>query len=266
MLRPPTENLSIKLLDPRIDEPAIHCALSHLKLQLLKDGGTRTVWKSALSDHSPVIIKCRSAGHFSFLRSTVGQSPMQNELRGLRSLALLNIPASKPIAYIRAAHCEAIVLSYVPGPTLLEVLSSRRLTIPQEISLCRAVASEICSLLRASYFNRDNKPSNLIVVGDFSSPSIAVIDAAGIKSSLGRTFALRLMLASLYIEPHGTWNTVRNSLCMRMLVIISKELGARSQDTRRESRNLWRLVQNQVEYHGNPRPTHDPMIVPSPEP
>ncbi len=265
MLRPPTDNLSIKLFDPVIDESSIHRALSHPNPHLLKDGGSRTVWKSALSDNSPVIIKCRAKSSLSFLRMSISRSPLQNELRGLRALASLNILASKPIAYIRAADSEAIVLSYISGPTLLELISWHPLTITQEKALCRALATQIRAVLRASHFNRDNKPSNLIVTGDFTNPSIAIIDAAGIQSSFGHTFALRLMLASLYIEPYGCKNTIRNALCMRMLHAVVLELGASSQDARRDARNLWRIVQNQIEYHGDPVPRHLPMIIPSPE-
>lgn len=264
MLRPPTDNLSIKLFDQAIDDPALRRALSHPKMQLLKDGGRRTVWKSLLSDNSPVIIKCRSIGPIEFLRGAIGRSPLQNELRGLRTLASLNIRASIPLAYIRAEKCEAIILSFISGPTLLEMVAWHRLTIAQENALCRAVAAQICTILRTSHYNRDNKPSNLIVTGDFSNPSIAIIDAAGIKSSLGRTFALRLMLSLLYLEPRGTRIPVRSALCMRMLHAVAFELGASSQDARRDVRSLWRIVQNQIEYHGDPTPRHDPMIIPSP--
>lgn len=266
MLRPPTDNPSIKIFDPAIDESTIRAVLTLPDAQIIKDDSERSVIKSALADGSPIIVKCRRfRGFSSFIRRTFWHSPLQNEIRGLRTLAKLDIPTSVPLAYIRGGTCEAIVLRYIPGPTLFEVLAGPPLAIAQEHALCRAVAIEICSLLRAGHFNRDSKPSNLIVVGDLSNPAIAIIDAAGIKASQGYTFALRLMLASLYIEPRGTRNTVRRALCMRMLHATVSELGASSQDTRRDARNLWRVVQNHIKYHGDFRPTHDPMIIPSPE-
>lgn len=265
MLRPPADNSSIKILDSAIDDSTIRAVLTLPDAHILKDDADRSVIKTALADGSPIIVKCRRfRGFSSFVRRTFRHSPLQNEIRGLRTLARLNIPTSVPLAYIRGSTCEAIVLRYIPGPTLFEVLAGPPLTVAREQALCRAVAVEICTLLRAGYFNRDSKPSNLIVVGDFSNPAISIIDAAGIKSSQGHTFALRLMLASLYIEPRGTKNTVRNALCMRMLHATVRELGASSQDARRDAHNLWRVVQNHIEYHGDPRPTHDPMIIPSP--
>ena len=266
MLRPPSDNPSIRLFDRTIDAASIHRALTHPAMQLLQDGGTRTVWKSALFDNSPVIIKCReNSSKASGFRRLFRISPHDTELRGLRRLLRLGIPTSTPLARVVAPDHDCLVLKYVPGPTLLEVLAGPPLTISQEKALCRAVGDVVIALILKNFYYRDNKPSNLIVLDHETAPRIAIIDAVGIRYQ--HPFYLTGshlvdMLASLYLEPRGVGITIRRTLTMRLLHGYADAFNAAVPFGDSFRRDMWEFARTVIEKHGDPTPKVNPLAAP----
>jgi tRNA A-37 threonylcarbamoyl transferase component Bud32 len=146
-----------------------------------------------------------------------------------------------------------LVMEHIPGPTALECLADRSLHILDQHALASALGRQIRALDDAGLYNRDHKPSNLILA-DHHADNLTVIDTVAIR----RGRSPQRMLASLVIEPLGCGLSIRRSLAMRTLTAF---LGLAGFDPRCRARRdgLWRDVQARIRAHGDPTPRTDPL-------
>jgi hypothetical protein len=145
------------------------------------------------------------------------------------------------------------------------VLSAR-----EEHNLARALARQLVALTLAGRYNRDHKPSNLIILDSGApDPRPAIIDTVAIKELRPwRRADLYHMFASLVIEPMGCGCPPRRPLMMRVLVEHQRELLRRIPDllppdpaTRRAARHMdWMRIAGIVAEHGDPTPRVRPAL------
>ncbi|HZW07018.1 MAG TPA: hypothetical protein VFF65_07830 [Phycisphaerales bacterium] len=164
----------------------------------------------------------------------------------------------------RGVAIEWLVMDRLPGKTLLRHMADGDLTVKQEHALAAAVGEMLERLIAHKRFNRDGKPSNLIVGwSGGGAPTVSVIDCVAIRG--GATEGkLVPMLASLVIEPLGCGRGVlpRRGVLMRALrsYYASAERRPGLPADWVQSRDfMWGEVAEAVRKHGDPRPKVDPL-------
>jgi hypothetical protein len=162
-----------------------------------------------------------------------------------------------------------MVLEFVEGKTLLEVLDEVKrgvgIGVKEQHAVARAVGKQIRAMMDGYCPNRDHKPSNLVVRRAGGHWEIAVIDCVGIG---GRTWGLphidsgdwEDMLESVIVEPIGCGCAPRRALWMRGLCSIGgTPEGASPHQRHRWLRGTIKWVEVMVKAHGDPRPRVDPL-------
>ena len=143
-------------------------------------------------------------------------------------------------------------------------------------AIARAVGEQIAQM--EELFNRDHKPSNLIVERwTTSAAPVAIIDCEGVRRATIPGAAR--MFASLVIEPTGCGVRPRRALMMRAVrAFIDLELGIGTPEApihaprtnadvprseyRRMRRMVWDDAARVVAHHGDPRPKVNPLANP----
>jgi len=224
-------------------------------------------------DRRVVVKRRRGRGVVEGIKTLAGAGRLMRQWRGSTWLAARGIATARPLALLRrwGPSCgeEVLVMERLEGPSLLECLASRGLTRGQERALAEEVGRMAARMVAAGRYNRDHKPSNLIVTGvDERSATVAVIDAVAIRVSVGGLRGLERMLASLVIEPTGCGHPPTAWEMRRVVRAAAGELVARVPTFRgREgarvgalARVLWRAAAEVVEGHGDPTPRVDPLV------
>lgn len=244
---------------------------------VLKDEPGSSWVRRATINGRAVVVKCRYLNRRSRrIKSMLGYGHGDKYWRGAALLASKKIATARPIvlgtARLDGELVELLVLNYLSGPTLLEVMDQVRRGVGpgvrEQHRIAEAVGRSVGAMLTASLWNRDHKPSNLIVrcaVDDES--TIAVIDVVGVRR-LGPE-ALRVdgleceeMWAALMIESIGVGCPPRRTLWMRA---VRSWMEGVSQPLDREMRHLairTTLIEGAggiVEMHGDPRPAVHPL-------
>lgn len=182
--------------------------------------------------------------------------------RGLRqwraatALVARGIASERPLVLFRGRAgrrtVETIVTLRLSGQSLITHLARRNLSSRQEHELAGRIGELVRRMLDAGLFNRDHKPSNIIVVpapGRTLAP--VVIDPVGVRRARpweGRDGLMARMLASLIIEPIGVGAAPPLSLRLRVL------RSALGDVDRAALRAMWRRIEELVQAHGDPRP------------
>lgn len=238
-----------------------------------------------------VVVKCRAlASAWDRLKSSLGHGRADRHWKNAARLSMKGIGTADVLCQARALigtnRCELLVMRHVNGRTLLECMrDSRAHTTPPEVrgdlAIADAVGAQLARFVDAGLWNRDHKPSNLIVqIGGAEGDAhrggarVVVLDCVAIRS-IGLWRSLRgagveRMLASLVIEPTGCGCLARRALLLRGLrAYVEGELrrlpamasdGARRRlMTRATVRSLWRRVERAAARHGDPTPTIDPL-------
>ncbi|MBL8762614.1 MAG: hypothetical protein JNL50_15065 [Phycisphaerae bacterium] len=141
--------------------------------------------------------------------------------------------------------------------------------VREELAIARELGRQVRRMIAHARFNRDHKPSNLVVLSHAGRPSVAVIDCVAIlplSRGGGAGAALERTLASLYIEPLGVGVPPRRSLILstlRAALWIEPAPGSVSIPARcrakRRVRALWLAVAARVAAHGDPTPRVHPL-------
>ncbi len=199
------------------------------------------------------------------LSRLAGSTQALRHWRGAATLASLGVPTAEPLAVFRRGRAETLVMREIPGKSLLRHLDE----IARDVStldargraeLARAVGDGVRALADRGWFNRDHKPSNIIVT-EREGPmapgearfAIGVIDAVGIRRDRLRCGGLR-MLTSLMLEPLGVDCPPSRALRMRAL------LGASDGASLKARKSAWRAVSQAVDEHGDPTPKINPLL------
>ncbi len=202
------------------------------------------------------------------LRHALRLSRAWRQWRGSVLLNAAGIPAARGLLIARADGAAWLVLERVPGLSLLHHIAGRvepALPARAEHGLARAVGQLVLAHRVARVFNRDGKPSNIIVAppgaplpgADGTAPAHrpVVIDTVGVRAAWPRG-GLITMLKNLCMEPLGHGCLPRRALLAR--VVATVEPGPRA-----ARRALWRAVARAVRAHGDPTPRVDILSVDS---
>lgn len=231
---------------------------------LKADGGSRVV--AARLRGREVVVKTRQLrGAWARLKCALGRGKGDRHWRGAALLAGKGVATARVLALARATidgqESELLVMEFVPGPTLLGVMADVRAGrergggpgVREQHALARAVGAQVAQM--GDLFNRDHKPSNLIV----RSGGVVLIDCEGVRRAVIPGAAR--MFASLLIEPTGCGVPPRRALRMRALLAWAEAgdpRGGRAAH-RAAARELWAEAARVVSHHGDPTPRVDPL-------
>lgn len=195
---------------------------------------------------------------------------------------------------------ELLIMERLDGPNLLEMIVASHQAIraapavaASPLRLQHATAEQagrhLVRMIMLGRYNRDGKPSNLIVLGvpdgphDFvrststctstgvdGSIQIAPIDTVAIRRATSRhPHALEEMLAHLFIEPLGCRVPPRRTLCWRVVRSAADELNRHREASlpktdyraaiRHDAKILWKRAASIVTSHGDPTPRVCPV-------
>jgi tRNA A-37 threonylcarbamoyl transferase component Bud32 len=223
-----------------------------------------------------VVVKTRiGRGVAEAVKIAAGQGRLARQWRGAIVLGRLGVRTARPLALVRelgaASASETLIMEALEGRSLLEHLAYRDLDPATERAVAEAVGAQLGRFAAGMRFNRDHKPSNLIVrIPRGGEPEIAVIDCVAVRFAPVGLGGVERMLASLVLEPIGcgcpptVWE-------MRRVV----RAAARAMMTRRDGTGpvpgavsalawaLWRAAAEIVEAHGDPTPRVNPLTAPS---
>ncbi len=228
-----------------------------------------------------VVIKCRTQRRFGDrFKAAVHMGRADRHRRNAALLESHGIETAAVLAQATARvrgsstsktyPVELLVMDYIEGATLLEIMSMiargdpASPSVKQQHELARAVARQVEQFVDAKLYNRDHKPSNLIVRNALDGWRVVVIDAVAIRP--GSNLSMVRMFASLVIEPIGCGCPPRRALMMQVTASTRDLIGG--EGSHREEmrplgrtivRRLWRIVEMLVAQHRDPRPKTDPL-------
>jgi predicted thioesterase len=219
-----------------------------------------------------VVVKCR-------VLNTVGRRVKHalrmghgmKHWRGAERLMRAGIATGRPLALVRCEvdgkACEVLVLEWVEGKTLLEILDEIARGVGpgvrEQHRIARAVGIAVRVFLEAELLNEDPKPSNLIVLTSGGGHiGLGVIDTVAIQKR--RRMNLHDIetyetLQSLMIEPIGCGCPPRRTLWMRALHSLVQKRASERILRHTELRGLITEVGDGIRRHGDPRPRVDPL-------
>lgn len=230
--------------------------------------------KPAIADgrsHADVVLKVRALRtRWARAKVFTGFGRAERHWRAAAMLAMSKIAAARPlclaVAWIDGVACEVLAMQALDGPTLLDCIARAHagtLDLAQQHRLAEAAAGLASNLGVARLFNRDHKPSNIIVTSlTDRAAELAMIDCVGVRrdwSPLDEAH-LEQMCAKLLIEPIGCGVPVRRALWMRALVSMWQRAPTTTRQERRLAfREFVEVVSNLIARHGDPRPRVNPV-------
>lgn len=302
---PHPPSASAETLRPLFD--ALQDTTSHRPPTILKRDEHTLVTRLHASPQ-PIILKLQTPDSpFDHLKALFRQSRLWRQYRNARWLIDHHLPTAQPLAMLslrdhrHLPQGTYLAMHALDGQTLLEHLDQiarlPAITVGDAVraqhALADAAGALVANLLRAQppkarpRYNRDHKPSNLIVTA--ISPDraeLAIIDTVAIDphpAFAHPTLPLRRMLFALIVEPLGCGILPRRALLMRGLYAylrrewaIDPGFPSMSQPPRdqppvalsgltfdqwaRDSvRSLWPAILQTLNTHGDPRPRVNPL-------
>lgn len=205
---------------------------------------------------------------FARLKVSIGLGRADRHWRAATLLAMKRIPTAQPyclgIVWIDGVMCEVLAMRALDGPTLLEcmAMSARgELDVRTQHALAAATARLTRDILVAGLFNRDHKPSNILVTScTRTAAELALIDCVGVRRDWTQIDVYEEMCSKLLIEPIGCGVPVRRTLLMRAVTELCKGDSKLDRAKHREwIRAFWEFVEAIVQSHGDPRPKVNPL-------
>lgn len=245
MHRFPDSNVAVRRAGPGVDARSWADALKNAEItphDLLKDAPGGTVFRCTPPGRTrAVVVKVqplRSLKHRA--SAATGSSRGHRAWRGAEKLLRAGIAAAEPLLLVdgisSGRRVEALVTDEIRGPSLIEALQSGPLAFADEAERARAIGRQLAQMAAAKLYNRDHKPSNLMLVEDSADPLL--IDTVAIRFAPLRVRALKRMLTALAVEPTGLGFPPRRALAMRVV------RAAAESDS--EARVLYRAVANAI--------------------
>lgn len=234
-------------------------------LEVLKAGDQVGVYALGV-DGRPVVLKCwrlSTIAHraYAALRTTRGS----RQWRGSRRLKEIGLRTPRSLALIRGRSgrdlVEVLIMERLDGRTLLEHLARPTLTPRAEHRVATTLALQCHTMLRAGIFNRDHKPSNLMVLhADQSIAEIAILDAVAIRPFVGGGHGHAPPFERLVLEAIGVGTMPRRSLMARFVREWTACIHQAAGPPQREAtRALWAQIASRIRDHGDPTPTDNPL-------
>lgn len=230
----------------------------------------------AVFAYESLILKVHTpSGWLDRMRTRRQRGRLARQVQGAALLTNAQIFTPRTLAHGTASWsgqiAEILVIERIAGQTLLQLLATPRGDISAEHDAADRAGELIARLLMAGLFNRDSKPSNLIV--DSEQAQLCVIDTVGVRPLRTKREwheAMSRMLSSLLIEPLGCGLLVRRTLARRVLYSMHMTLWTlqaepgddkpmdESWETQ-SSRAAWAMTAKQITAHGNRRPKVSPL-------
>lgn len=221
-----------------------------------------------------VVVKRRRArGPVEALKALAGHGRLLRQWRGASWLASRGIPTARPLALVQRIGPlgaeEILATEALSGRSLLEHLAQHDLPPKRRRILAAAAGRLAARIALGGRFNRDHKPSNLIVTRlTDADAEIAVIDTVAIRLGYTDLWGLERMLASMVIEPIGCGCAPHP----RELRVAVRAAAAEVVRERKRPSSLvpvlawylWRAAATIIEAHGDPTPRVNPLGSPAP--
>ncbi len=265
-------------------------AICSPKLSEIKRDGPDLVLAS-----DSLVIKVRvPVGIIDRLRTRFGRGRLARQAAGAATLESLRVLTAQVLGHgtgqLGGSACELLVMQRVPGVSLLAIMQDPCTPIEKEHAVADALGRQIAQMTMAGWFNRDHKPSNLIMqLSDDDAlilATIAIIDTVDILPIKPRhkflAAAVR-MLASLVLEPTGCNCPPRRTLSRRVLLAMHQEFwtlqGASAATTdepsiaadadtldpeweSQSSRAVWKMTRERIAAHLQKHGTATPKVSP----
>lgn len=253
---------------------------------LLKADTNTAVYRLTLHDNRPIVLKAWDLRPgVPRLKSMTRTSRAWRHWRGASRLLWAGLSTARPLALATERDAtgnvvEWLAMDALPGSTLLHRLAELDALPPRRrLALARAVGQQLAVLDAAKLFNRDHKPSNIIVTwpeevaptGPLAGiattadqPILSIIDAVAISPTGSQAWrATRRMAASLTIEPLGCSVRIPRSAQLRALAAYLDAQGDVPRDARRRAlRAGWSSITALIRAHGDPTPKVNPLSKP----
>ena len=263
---PSPQQMSVQRCSEALAETDWSRALASIDLsaaRLLKHTADTTVVRAQLNlggSRSCILKTQRLGGLWNAIRCRLGATRLDRQWKGAQLLQRAKaMPTAECLALLRWKAGDGrtfltLIMEDLPGRTLLEHMASPPEPRTRRL-LAQAVGAQTRGLLKAHLFNRDHKPSNLIVTsmdpaGD-QPPTLALVDTVGIGDAGARAIEPIRPLTSLMLEPMGCNVTPRLADRMRTLRAFEPD-----RDTRRK---LWKRIDAAIKAHGDPTPKDNPL-------
>ncbi len=240
---------------------------------MLKDDGERLVVAATVLGQRVVIKQWPYRSIKRRVQAMFGRTPALRHWHGARLLAEAGVASAPTLAVVRGEGHEWLVMEAIAGDSLLECLADESLGVRERHALARSVGRLVAGLTTRQVFNRDMKPSNILVtrIGDREA-DLVVIDCGGVRRQRGARGRYR-MLASLLIEPVGVGLSPPSTLIMRGLTafcdawlesILGRAVDRRRAQDRRVRAHIRLATMNRVALafanHGDLRPLINPLL------
>lgn len=239
--------------------------------RVLKREGAAEVLRGPLLGRDVVVKIIPARGVADRVKAWAGRSRAQRQWLGAEWLDAHWFATARPLALLRGAGAECLVMEALNGRTVLEHLAAGDLPVREQHELAADLGAMVARMTALGRYNRDHKPSNLIVERlDNGRPRVAVIDCVAIlpvSRAGGAAGAADRMMASLVIEAIGCGCPPRRGLIMRALRARHDALAGAADPSPRSRRLFcraaWARVAALVAAHGDPRPRVDPLAAPA---
>lgn len=162
-------------------------------------------------------------------------------------------PRVRVLAMVRPDYVwhEVLVTPWAEGPTLLSAWATADLRT--RLALARTSGDLIATLSRQGLFNRDAKPSN-VILDDTDGP--VMVDVGGVRLAGGdREHELARMVSALGFEPAGVGHAAGFREVFAGVRAALRSSGVDRQGRRRTLAELRRLIAA----HADPRPKDNPL-------
>ncbi|MBL9031761.1 MAG: hypothetical protein JNM80_08645 [Phycisphaerae bacterium] len=226
---------------------------------VLKHQGGSWVRRATLLGREVVVKTLPSSGVIGAIKSALRLSRAWRQARGAARLERAGIPTARALAVVRTRGHEHLILPALRGETVLSLVAGGGLPPTRAAGLARALGRQVAQLDAIGLFNRDHKPSNLVVTGwAGDDPTIAVVDTVAIQ----RRRALPRMLFALLVEPLGVGAPPTRAQRMRVLLaaLDSVQPGLPRPARRAQRDRWWAEIRAMLEGHGDPSPRVLPTL------
>jgi tRNA A-37 threonylcarbamoyl transferase component Bud32 len=235
---------------------------------LYKDAPDGSVIRALVMSHDVVLKTTALTGLKGFIQPIMGTTRAHRQWAGTQWLRSVGLHAPRALAIIRGTRdttrAECLVMEHVPGHTLLWHIARGTIAEspdgPGARAIAYAVGRDIARIIKAGRFNRDHKPSNLVVETITPAARIAIVDAVAILpiKATERGDAMGRMLAALMIEPAGVGHPAPEPFLSRVAQSLAHEI-AGAQDAETWAKAMLERARTIVKAHGDPKPRHDPL-------
>lgn len=242
--------------------------------RLLKEEGPATVHRATLLGRDVVVKSAPAVSLADRLKLLAGRSRAHRHWHGANWLDAHWFPTAAPLALLRGpGPSECLVMQALSGRTLLEHLAADDLPVREQHDLAAELGAMAARMTDLGRYNRDNKPSNLIVERlESGRLRVATIDCVAILPVVrvgSAPAAADRMMAALVIEPLGVGRPPRRSLMLRALRARYNQTARRVPDAPADPRErqvrkafcraAWMRIAELVRAHGDPTPRVSPL-------